>query len=238
VFVVGATVENRGAFVAAAPVLRGFLAQGYIGCSLLVLLTVALFRDSRQRLLEELEEAHRETKVAAEKLRHSALHDPLTGLANRQQLMEVLDAEVALARESDTRVGVVFVDLDGFKAVNDVHGHAEGDLLLDAVATRLRMLLRPDDIVARLGGDEFVMVCSGLRMPAQITAIGDRVATTLALPYELVSGQRHGQVSASIGTALSTRTSTADQLISQADAAMYAAKRASQTRYVSQTTTD
>jgi diguanylate cyclase (GGDEF)-like protein len=152
--------------------------------------------------------------------------------------MEVLEVEVGRARELDTRVGVVFVDLDGFKSVNDVHGHAEGDLLLDAVATRLRTLLRPDDIVARLGGDEFVMVCSGLSVPGQLETIAERVSTTLARPYELVSGLVHGQVSASIGTAVSTSASTAEQLIREADTAMYVDKRERQILILSATHTD
>ena len=238
VFVLVATVAHRGPFVDADPVLRGTLAQGFIGCALLIVLTVALNRDSRDRLVKDLEQAHRETQVAAERLRHASLHDPLTGLANRQRLMEVLEVEVAQARELDTRVGVVFVDLDGFKGVNDVHGHAEGDLLLDAVATRLRTLLRPDDIVARLGGDEFVMVCAGLSVPGQLEAIAERVSSTLSRPYELVSGQVHSQVSASIGIAVSTRASTAEQLLNEADGAMYADKRARQVRVLSSTPGD
>ena len=225
-FAVLATVHHRGPFVDSDLVLRAALAQGLVGCALLVVLTVALFRDSRRELLDEVAAAHLDVQRAAEQLRHSALHDSLTGLANRQQLMDVLNAELDRARGSDTRVGVIFLDLNGFKAVNDSHGHGEGDLLLDAVATRLRVLVRPDDAVARLGGDEFVMVCTGLTLPGELDAIGARVATTLARPYELVSGGVHDRVSASIGTALSDSSATASQLIRDADSAMYAAKRA------------
>jgi diguanylate cyclase (GGDEF)-like protein len=230
IFVLLATFAQRGPFAHGDAVVRAALAQGLIGCALLVVLTVALYRDSRARLLDDLEAAHHETRRAAERLRHSSLHDPLTGLANRQRLMQVLADEVAEAQGSETRVGVIFLDLDGFKAVNDTFGHAEGDRLLDAVATRLRMLLRPADAVARLGGDEFVMVCPGLSLRSQLEAIAARVATTLSMPYELMSGHTHGEVSASVGTALSTHDSSADQLIRDADTAMYAAKRSRKLR--------
>jgi diguanylate cyclase (GGDEF)-like protein len=230
VFVLLATFEQRGPFADGDPVIRAALAQGLIGCALVIVLTVALYRDSRARLLEQLEAAHRETRQAAERLRHSSLHDPLTGLANRQRLMQVLDDELARAAGAETRVGVIFLDLDGFKAVNDTFGHAEGDRLLDAVATRLRVLLRPADAVARLGGDEFVMVCPALSMPSQLAAIADRVSTTLALPYELLGGHTHSDVSASVGTSLSSNDSSADQLLREADTSMYAAKRARKLR--------
>ena len=223
-----ATLYHRGPFVGGDLLVRAALAQGLVGCALVIVLTVGLYRDSRARLLAELAEAHRETQDAAEQLHYSAMHDSLTGLANRQQLMDVLDAAVVRARESHTVVGVVFLDLDGFKAVNDTYGHAEGDLLLDAVATRLRLLVRPNDLVARLGGDEFVMVCTGLTPPGQLDAITDRISSTLSLPYDLASGHVHANVAVSLGTAVSDPTSTAAQLVHDADSAMYDAKRSRQ----------
>jgi len=225
VFVLSATALGRGPFVGAEPIVRAVLAQGLIGCALMVVLTVALYRDSRDRLMRGLNDAHRDLQQAAVQLRRSALHDPLTGLANRQQLMDVLAHELDRAADADSRVGVVFLDLNGFKAVNDRWGHAEGDLLLDAVATRLRAFLRAGDSVARLGGDEFVMVCPGLSAPGQLELIATRLAEHLRQPYHLPSGQIHDEVSASLGTAQSTRESTAEQMLRDADTEMYVVKR-------------
>lgn len=226
VFVLVATVHERGPFLDADPAMRAVLAQGLIGCALLIVLTVALYRDSRNRLLLDVEQAHRDAQEAAGRLRHASLHDPLTGLPNRLQLEDVLATELRAAAGSWTHVGVLFLDLNGFKAVNDTFGHAEGDLLLEAVAMRLHGMLRTGDSVARLGGDEFVMVCPGLTVAGQLTAIQERLAVALREPYVLCSGRIHKSVSASIGAAQSTSISTIEQLIRDADTEMYAAKNA------------
>jgi len=168
--------------------------------------------------VEDVTEAH----AAAEELRHAALHDPLTGLPNRALLAERLRAALAAA-DSPEGVTVVFVDLDGFKPVNDAHGHAAGDLLLREVAVRLREVVREEDTVARLGGDEFALVCPGL-LEADAAGLVERLREAVARPVRLDSGAEV-RVSASTGTATSSPGDDADRLLDEADHRMYAAKR-------------
>ncbi len=101
-------------------------------------------------------------KRAEEALRHQALHDGLTGLPNRVLLMDRIEHALAVSARTDRRIAVLYIDLDGFKAVNDSAGHAAGDLALVHVGDQIRAVLRPGDTVARLGGDEFVVVCEDL----------------------------------------------------------------------------
>ncbi len=161
-------------------------------------------------------------------LARRAQHDPLTGLPNRQLLHEhlrdVLDGRPGRAAERGASVGVLFIDLDGFKSVNDSLGHAAGARLLVGAARRLRACLRGRDLVARLGGDEFVMVCSDLDEPGTATTIAARVQRVLAEP--LVLGGAVLEVRGSIGVAVSDDDSTCDGLLHAADLAMYRAKRA------------
>ncbi|WP_309225286.1 GGDEF domain-containing protein [Quadrisphaera sp. INWT6] len=167
--------------------------------------------------VEDVTEAH----AAAEELRRAALHDPLTGLPNRALLAERLRA--ALAEDAPDGVTVVFIDLDGFKPVNDTHGHAAGDLLLREVAARLREVVREEDVVARLGGDEFAIVCPGL-LEADATGLVERLQAAVARPVRLASGA-DVRVSASTGTATSSPGDDAERLLDEADHRMYAAKR-------------
>ncbi len=170
--------------------------------------------------VEDVTEAH----AAAEELRRAALHDPLTGLPNRALLAERLRAALAVEAAPEG-VTVVFVDLDGFKPVNDSHGHAAGDLLLREVAVRLREVVREEDTVARLGGDEFALVCPGL-LEADATRLVERLREAVARPVRLDSGAEV-RVSASTGTATSCGDGgdDADRLLDEADHRMYAAKR-------------
>jgi diguanylate cyclase (GGDEF)-like protein/PAS domain S-box-containing protein len=155
-----------------------------------------------------------------ERMRHEAVHDPLTGLANRTLLRDRL--EVALARsqrEEEHATGVLFVDLDNFKQVNDAYGHAAGDVVLVELGRRLRAAVRPADTVARLGGDEFVVVCEEVDA-ATAMALGERLRAAIADPL-IVRDVEH-RLTASIGVALG-RTDP-DALIGDADAAVYQAK--------------
>jgi diguanylate cyclase (GGDEF)-like protein len=141
----------------------------------------------------------------------SARHDALTGLLNRAGFFEVVDDVLAAARaDAGVTVTVAYVDLDGFKAVNDLLGHAEGDRLLVDVAARLRSAVRADDLVARIGGDEFVVVAR-TDGPDAAAALRDRIHAAIG--------------EASIGVALDDGAATADALLERADAAMYEAKR-------------
>jgi diguanylate cyclase (GGDEF)-like protein/PAS domain S-box-containing protein len=168
-------------------------------------------------------------KRAEEALRHQALHDGLTGLPNRIHLMDRMDHAVTESVRTDRRVGVLYLDLDGFKGINDSAGHAAGDRALVHVANQIRAALRPGDMVARLGGDEFVMVCEDLENADAASVIADRVLTALRTPF--VVGDETFALSGSIGVSLSEKSSTPEQLLHQADEAMYVAKGAGKGRF-------
>ncbi|XVV10495.1 diguanylate cyclase domain-containing protein [Actinoplanes sp. CA-131856] len=153
-----------------------------------------------------------------------ALHDPLTGLANRALLRERLGVAMARSRRSGRPVGALLLDLNGFKQVNDVHGHSAGDDLLRAVADRLRGCVRAEDLVGRLGGDEFVIVAEDLRSARDAMVIADRVVA--ALNETVPVGRRQLSTPASVGIALShSGVDDPDELLRMADTAMYKAKR-------------
>jgi diguanylate cyclase (GGDEF)-like protein len=162
-------------------------------------------------------------KRAERALAHQALHDHLTGLPNRSLLLDRLSQAVARLGRADTRLGVLFFDLDHFKVINDSLGHDAGDRVLQAVAARVAGVLRPTDTLARLGGDEFVVVCEALEGPDDASAVADRIARALAPPID--EGVDELIVGASIGVVV-TGDDHADPagLIRDADAAMYRAK--------------
>ncbi|MFS8095878.1 GGDEF domain-containing protein [Lentzea alba] len=166
------------------------------------------------RLMDQL-------RISREELRHEATHDPLTGVANRSLFRDRLDRALAV-RDRARPLVLLFIDVDGFKAVNDNHGHAEGDMVLRNVAFRLENSVRPEDTVARLGGDEFGVLVDG----GDAEEIGERLLKALAHPHE-VHGRVH-HVHASIGVAQRISydpTVSADDVLGAADAAMYTAKR-------------
>lgn len=160
-------------------------------------------------------------KNAEERLSHLAQHDALTGLANRPLLMAHLDN----ALQGDRQLCVVFLDLDRFKIINDGLGHAAGDRLLQEVAARLRTVVRPGDVVARLGGDEFVVLCHGVHSEDEALAVAERVLAGLRPPVEL-DARSEVVVAASAGVAVAEADCSAETLLRDADAAMYAAKAA------------
>ncbi len=172
------------------------------------------FDNMAQALAEDI--ARRE-RVEAQ-LEYQAAHDALTGLPNRSQLVYQLDEMLA---ESTEAICCLFVDLDGFKQVNDRLGHGAGDELLVRVGERLRDVLRPADFLARLGGDEFVIVLRGLGI-MEAERLASRVVAALELPF-IVHDQEE-QISASIGVAAATGQHSTERLIKEADIAMYRAK--------------
>jgi diguanylate cyclase (GGDEF)-like protein/PAS domain S-box-containing protein len=173
-------------------------------------------------LVQEITEAKR---LQAD-LARLAMQDPLTGLANRTLLDERLRAALARAGRNGSLTGVLFLDLDGFKAINDLHGHSVGDEVLKAVAGHVRRVLRPADVVARLGGDEFVAVCEELTGIEEAHTIASRVEVAVAGPIETRVGAL--RIDASVGLALAEGSTGggADDLIRRADEAMYRAKQA------------
>ncbi len=154
-----------------------------------------------------------------QRVRHEAVHDPLTGLANRTLLAAQLRSALARSAREGTLTGVLFVDLDDFKAINDVYGHAVGDAVLAELAARLHTGVRPSDTVARLGGDEFVVVCEDIDEPTAL-ALSRRLLDSVCAPFTL--GEVTHQLSASIGIALGY--AGPDELLHDADAACYRAK--------------
>lgn len=160
----------------------------------------------------------------AEKLiRHMAWHDSLTGLANRNLLSERLDEALKLARRLEKKVAVMILDLDKFKPVNDLHGHATGDKLLKVVAERLMKCAREVDTVARLGGDEFAIVFTNIEDDANIITIADRIIQSIQQPVEIDGNVI--QIGTSIGISFFPEDSdTPTELIRMADVALYQAK--------------
>jgi diguanylate cyclase (GGDEF)-like protein len=173
----------------------------------------------------ELVEANALLREKERELLHLAHHDHLTGLANRLLLDDRIEHAIARARRGGVGVGVLLVDLDRFKAVNDAHGHDAGDELLIAVAGRLGDCVRETDTVARLGGDEFIIVLEDLPDSAAAAVVAEKVVTVVTRPIALATGP--AQVSVSVGVAFfPEHANDRARLLKRADAAMYAAKSA------------
>ena len=170
-------------------------------------------------------------KAHEHELEHLAHYDALTGLPNRLLLSDRLCHALTRARRHNQGLAVVYVDLDGFKAINDAHGHALGDQLLKAVARRMQQALREVDTLARLGGDEFAAVLVDLNEAADHLKLSARLLAAASAPVRL--GEVQMQVTASLGIALYSQTPAVDgdQLLRQADQAMYRAKQAGKNRY-------
>jgi diguanylate cyclase (GGDEF)-like protein/PAS domain S-box-containing protein len=167
-------------------------------------------------------------KQAEARLTHQALHDWLTGLPNRLLLMDRIEHALAAGSRSGRLVGLLYIDLDGFKAVNDTGGHAAGDHTLIHIGDRIRQVVRPGDTVARLGGDEFVVVCSDLDGPAVAVHIAERVLDAIRVPHRYLG--RTYTLGASIGVSMSRADSQPDTMLREADEAMYAGKVAGKGR--------
>ena len=166
-----------------------------------------------------------EIALARERISSLAYSDALTGLANRTSLGPSLEQSVQRARRRSSKLAVVFLDLDGFKQVNDVHGHDAGDALLVEVAARLRKHLRSSDLIARLGGDEFLVVLEDIQDLVPVETVSRKLLAEIPRPFAVPGGEV--QVSASIGiSVLPDDAIDATALMKHADIAMYAAKQA------------
>lgn len=171
-----------------------------------------------------------EEERARRRLAHLAFHDPLTELPNRALFYDRLGQALARAKRGGERFGLLVLDLDGFKAVNDLHGHEAGDALLIAVGRRLRLSVRESDTVARMGGDEFVVLLRDLRDDAAASAVAEKVLAALAGTFVL--GSRECRVGASIGICLGPEDGDdMETLLGRADAAMYESKARGKNRF-------
>lgn len=176
---------------------------------------------SRTRDLEEEVERRRS---AEDKLRDMANHDNLTGLPNRGHLLDVIKMEIEAAEEKPRMMAVMYVDLDGFKAVNDTLGHNAGDMLLKIVAKRLKGCIRKSDLAARIGGDEFVVVLRNVKTISIVEKRAREIVEMMSEPFD-VDGERPAKIGASVGVALFPNDGvTPDTLLKAADGAMYGVK--------------
>lgn len=163
-------------------------------------------------------------KLAEERVQHRATHDSLTGLPNRAMFSALLEQTLRSAKRYERKLAVLFIDLDGFKVVNDVHGHEAGDRLLQQMAARFRDAVRASDVVVRLGGDEFVVLAQELSDRDGVSATAQKLLNAAARPVQVAGGEC--QISASIGIAVFPDDGDSeDLLVKRADHAMYAAKR-------------
>jgi diguanylate cyclase (GGDEF)-like protein len=208
-----------------------------LACALLLALTLGVsswdYRVQRTtaRLSSSLQAANAELQSANDELHRRAFTDPLTGLPNRllfeDRLAHALSrherAEESISQRKAERIGVLFIDLDGFKPVNDIFGHAAGDAVLKAVAGRLQQLARSSDTVARVGGDEFLLLVEDAGSVADCMTLGGRVAQALGQPVEVAG--RSVQIGCSIGVVVYPDQGERNKLVANADAAMYVAKR-------------
>ncbi len=193
----------------------------------------ASIENLEQRVQERtraLQEEVTERRRAEEMLRHVATHDGLTDLPNRSLLMDRLNTTIAHAKRNQKKCAVVFIDLDGFKPINDTLGHDKGDIVLRETATRLNDCIRKTDTAARFGGDEFVVVLSDLNSADDAGPVAQKIIDSLAVPIEFENGAAN--IGASIGIALyPDHGADAETVIKRADDAMYDVKGSGKNNY-------
>ena len=178
-----------------------------------------VLRSTNARLLRELA-VLQQREAQAQRL---ADRDGLTGLYNRRRMLELLDTVITEATQLWQSVGLLFIDLNGFKAVNDEYGHAAGDKILIATAMRIAARVRTGDFVCRYGGDEFVVILPNVPDAAAVTRVADTIRERVALPYWIQGNEQH--LTAAIGESMYPHDgSSAEELLHHADQAMYRLK--------------
>jgi|GEM_PF-5178741 len=221
------TLLAAPALIATAPLVHD---PGARAAQLIVAGAVSVLAAARvAALVRRLDRAQRASREAEQRLEHIAAHDVLTGLPNRRLLVDRLENALSRVRRQRRMVAVLFLDLDRFKEINDAHGHRAGDRLLVQTAERLQSAVRDGDTVARLGGDEFVVVCPDVPGAYEAVIVAERILRTVARPYDL-DGVR-AEIATSIGVALVDDKVPPDDLLRDADRALYEAKQSGRGRY-------
>ena len=198
---------------------------------------VTALRQSIETLEQRVEERTRELqdevterRRAEQMLRHVASHDGLTDLPNRALMMDRLDNAINRARRDDRKCAVLFIDLDGFKPINDSLGHDMGDVVLRETANRLVTSIRDTDTAARFGGDEFVLILTNLEKIEDAVPVAKKVLATISKPVDLNGNTAY--VGGSIGIAIyPDHAGSAEELLKQADIAMYVVKEGGKNNY-------
>ena len=240
----GLALAERGATAGTVVVLRGL--EGPQGMLLLLNPRGVKLGPHEQSLLNtvaglisvalengQLAEAIKAMSVEKAELARRAFYDPLTQIANRSLFIETVGSSLAQMSSTQRPIAVMFIDLDGFKEINDTFGHAVGDRVLSAVAARLRVQVRKLDLAARIGGDEFGMLLDGMRHFSDASVVAERIIETLRRPIPM--GDAMVTVGASVGVAVVEDAADApepEELMRRADMAMYLAKRQGKNRFV------
>lgn len=212
----------QGILLAAIAVAASLIAVAAVG------LTMGAYR-RHDALKAELERIAKKARTHAE----AAQHDALTGLMNRRLLQRRFSAQAELADRNGESIVVCYLDLDGFKSVNDCHGHEAGDELLIRLARRLKRCLRSTDTIARIGGDEFVILLNGIREPKDCMQAARKMIHAVSQPLHLRATDVRVQVGASIGLSLyPSHAGELDTLLRYADHALYRAKRNGKGHYL------
>lgn len=202
----------------------------YIGI-IIIISTVRDYKKETAAYINEIEKNRNSLEQSEKRLHYMAFYDPLTELPNRALFMNRLEQSIYLAKRNSTLIGVIFIDLDAFKSVNDTMGHAEGDNLLKELARRLSACLRKEDTFSRFGGDEFLLQVVNLHKIQEVTTVVQKIMRSFDKPFIIQNIEFF--VSASVGISVfPVDGEDAQVLVKNADIAMYSAKNSGKNRFV------